>query len=195
MATTSPKPSITDSHLQKYEEIMKTGTLQSGAPILPTAPASQTNDATTKQNGKIASILSSIPKPKGIGNKMFIFNGKKKIIMEGGEKEVENAKTIDAKEIKKLQKEEEKKEEKTLSTPPPPVKVEEDKEAEKKLEKKNGQSSFTEASGGKGNEERKSKKKDSQEMPRGLIFGGIALLIIWTAAWAYFLGYFSLLGL
>lgn len=188
----SDKPAVTNEHLQKYEEIMKTGTLNTGAPVLPT----DTSTPTPKpQQGKIAAMLAALPKAKGIGNKMFIFNGKKKIIMDGGEKEEENAKTVDAKEIKKLQKEEEKKDEETLAAPPPPVKVEEDIETERKLEKKNGKKEEEKKEVKAEKEEKKEKKGSSQEVPKGLIIGGIALLILWTAGWAYFLGYFSLLGL
>lgn len=186
-----PKPTVTDEHLQKYEEIMKTGTLNTGTPTLPT----DTSTPEPKpQQGRIASMLAALPKAKGIGNKMFIFNGRKKIIMDGGEKEVENAKTVDAKEIKKLQKEEEKKDEEKLTAPPPPVKVEEDIETEKKLEKKDGEKEEVKKEVKEEKKEKK-EKKESQEAPKGLIIGGITLLILWTAAWAYFLGYFSLLGL
>lgn len=191
MPTPADKPTVTDDHIKKYEEIMKTGTLQTGTPAM-AVPSSAT---TEPKSSKIASILAALPKPKGIGNKMFVFTGKKKIIMDDGQREVEKAKTIDPKEMKKLQKDEEKKEEETLAEPPIPVRVEEDKEAEKKLEKKlNGiekkNEDLSTSKAGK-----PEKKVSSQEAPKGLIFGGIALLIIWTAAWAYFLGYFTLLGL
>lgn len=177
------KPTITDQHLQKYEEIMKTGTLDSGAPApLPTSSKNPADESL--QKSRISQLLSNLPKPKGVGEKMFIFNGKKKIIMEGGEKEVEKAKTIDAKEIKKQQKEEEKKEEITPE-PVKPIKAEEDTEAEKKLEKKlEGKKETT-----------KEEKKKTAYSPKKLILGGGILVVIWTLVWAYFLGFFSLIGL
>lgn len=188
MASTSYRPSVTDQHLQKYEEIMKTGTLNTGTPTLPSTPPTEGEQKPTQ--GKISGMLASIPKVKGIGNKMFIFNGKKKIIMDGGEKEIENAKTIDAKEIKKIQKEEEKKDEETLSPPPSAVKLENDKKTENKPEKKNEKREEK-----KEVKEEKEKKNSNQETPKGLIIGGITILVIWTTVWAYFLGYFSFLGL
>lgn len=166
-----PKPTVTDEHLQKYEQIMKTGTLNSGAPTLPQTFESQKPQPL--QKNKISQLLSSLPKPKAIGNKMFIFNGKKKIIMEGGEKEVENAKTIDATDLKKIQKEDEKKE-----TP----------KNEEQAPKKDTQIPE------KPKEKAQSKNNSNPNM-KVYIAGGIILVLIWTTAWAYFLGFFSLLGL
>lgn len=65
------RPTITDDHKKKYEEIM-------GTPV------------------KSASQPPPAPKPKGLGlgNKMFIFTGKKKIVLEGTQREVEKVKTV-----------------------------------------------------------------------------------------------------
>lgn len=180
MPDLTPKPTITDEHLQKYEEIMKTGTLQSDTPVLPTAQISK--PAASTQNSRISSILSSLPKPKGIGGKMFIFNGKKKIIMENGAKEVENVKTVSSKDMKKMQQEEEKApQEEVVKSPTPTSSQAQGKPTEKKPSSAKSDLA-SKGQGGKG-----SLKK--------LIIGGAVLILIWTAAWAYFLGFFSLLGL
>lgn len=89
------KPTVTDAHLEKYKSIM-------GTPVKTTvsdaAPAIVEKKAST-----ISQMLAAIPKPKGIGNKMFIFTGKKKIIMDGKDREEEKVKTVDAHSSSKKQ--------------------------------------------------------------------------------------------
>lgn len=82
----SAKPKVTDDHLKKYEQIMGTSV---GSAKPDTAPSSSSG------SGIKDSILAAIPKPSGLGNKMFIFTGKKKIIIEGKEMQEEKVKTID----------------------------------------------------------------------------------------------------
>lgn len=86
------RPTVTDDHLKKYEAIM-------GTSIKPNTPDSPIPVVTSTKSLSIAAILAALPKPKGIGNKMFIFTGKKKIIMEGTKREVEDIKTVDASPI------------------------------------------------------------------------------------------------
>lgn len=105
------RPTVTDEHLKKYEAIMGTAVKSSAAPTGTPVVASS-------KSSNISSILAALPKPKGIGNKMFIFTGKKKIIMEGTKKEVEDIKTVDAKENSKT--EEKKSEEKHMEINPAP---------------------------------------------------------------------------
>lgn len=174
-----PKPTITDQHLQKYEEIMKTGTLNSETPA-PFPVTSKNSPEDFSQKNRVFQLLSNLPKPKGVGGKMFIFNGKKKIIMEGGEKEVEKAKTVDAKEMKKPQKDDEKKDVKTPE-PPKPIKAEEDTKEEKKLEKKIEEKK----------EPLNEHKKRISYSSKKLVIGGGILVAIWTLLWAYFLGFLA----
>lgn len=102
------KPTVTDEHLKKYDAIMGTTVTPKTTPPK-TEPATPTgiNSSTPSIVTKGMSLLSSIPKPTGIGNKMFIFTGKKKIIVDGNEKEVEDVKTVDQNmnkdELKKLE--------------------------------------------------------------------------------------------
>jgi hypothetical protein len=79
------RPTVTDDHKKKYAEIMGMQVKSSQAP-----------PSGTKSGSKVGSIISAIPKPKGLGNKMFIFTGKKKIIMEGRQREEEKVKTVNA---------------------------------------------------------------------------------------------------
>jgi hypothetical protein len=91
------KPTVTPEHIKKYQQIM-------GVAAIPKPQTTPTASKTATQPGiKDArlSFLSSLPKPTGIGNKMFVFTGKKKIIIDGTDKAVENVKTIDAQNIKK----------------------------------------------------------------------------------------------
>lgn len=74
------KPTITDDHLKRLDSIM-------GTPVASKSPSP------TPASAK-SSSLSFIPKPSGIANKMFIFTGKKKIIIDGKDKEEEKIKTI-----------------------------------------------------------------------------------------------------
>ncbi len=80
------KPKVTDAHLKKYEAIM-------GTPIgsRTTSPTGVKSPIATGPKNPFASF---IPRPTGLGNKMFIFTGKKKIIIDGAEREVEKVKTV-----------------------------------------------------------------------------------------------------
>lgn len=99
---------------------------------------------------------------------MFIFTGKKKIVLEpGGEKEVENVKTVDAKaQVKK----------------PNEVKT------EAKKDEKSAQPSTitTAAADGGGNAD----KKDDTAKSGGAKAFLVVALIIFLGAWAIFLLYF-----
>ena len=88
------KPTVTPEHIKKYQQIMSTPKPQA----VPTTPKSTTQSETKDAR---LSFLSSLPKPTGIGNKMFVFTGKKKIIIDGTDKEVENVKTVDTQDVKK----------------------------------------------------------------------------------------------
>lgn len=105
------KPTVTDEHKKKYEAIMGTPVRPSVTPAQTTPQPAQTN----KNPSAISSLIASLPKIKGIGNKMFIFTGKKKIIMDGTKREVEDIKTVDPKPQEKLVKKVEEKPEKILS--------------------------------------------------------------------------------
>lgn len=89
------KPAVTDEHLKKYDAIMGTQVTSKSAPAKTPPPSSNSTPSTPSLVSKSMSLLSSIPKSSGIGNKMFIFTGKKKIIIDGNEKEVEDVKTVD----------------------------------------------------------------------------------------------------
>lgn len=111
------KPTITDEHKEKYAQIMNTAV----RPAVKSPPPANT------QNSKMNALLAALPKPKGIGNKMFIFTGKKKIIVDGKEREEEKVKMIDPALIEKnkkdLQNKEEdaKKAEIAAKAPPTPI--------------------------------------------------------------------------
>lgn len=84
------KPVITPQHHERFAQIMQT-------PTRPNAP----KISDSAQPSKVSALLASLPKPKGIGNKMFVFTGKKKIVLEaGGKQEVEQVKTVDAPALK-----------------------------------------------------------------------------------------------
>lgn len=153
------KPTVTDEHLKKYEAIMNTS-------VKP-APSSASPVSTQSSASSVSKLLSSIPKPKGIGNKIFIFTGKKKIIMDGSEREVEKIKTVDAgKEAKKH---------------PEPIKsveTPESKDIKPTPAKK---------------EEEGKKKGERKPFPRVIIIIGVILFVaVWAGIWAYLLGYFTL---
>lgn len=154
------KPTVTDEHLKKYEAIMGTQV----KPASSSAPASPS----TGNASSVSKLLSSIPKPKGIGNKIFIFTGKKKIIMDGSEREVEKIKTVDAgKEAKK--------QEEATKTATPPTS---EKDAKPEVKKQ---------------ETELKKTSEKKKFPRALIvFGVIIFVAVWAGIWAYLLGYFSL---
>lgn len=138
----SSRPKISSEHHERYAKIMETPVKSSPTSSSPT------------------------PKPKGLGNKLFIFTGKKKIIMEGTQKQEENVKTVNAS----------------------PKNSSFDKKDEPKKEVKPQEQTVDK------NEKTATKKVD-QQAPKKLIMGGVVFIIIWTAAWAYFLGYFELIGL
>lgn len=103
------KPSITDEHYKRYNDILATP-VKSAAPVPPSiigtpaklAPPAATSDVPAAPGGStpqkaslVSSLISSIPpKAKGISNKVFIFTGKKKIVLDGEEQEVEKIKTV-----------------------------------------------------------------------------------------------------
>ncbi|MGE5042045.1 MAG: hypothetical protein ACM3IJ_04020 [Candidatus Levyibacteriota bacterium] len=97
------RPSITDEHYKRYNDILatpvKSNTPTPPAPAAP--PAASTSDVpaapapTPQKSSMVSSLLNNIPpKAKGIGNKVFIFTGKKKIVLDGEEQEVEKIKTV-----------------------------------------------------------------------------------------------------
>ncbi len=153
------KPVVTAEHHERFQEIMKTPTRAN----LPTQ-----NQAV--QPSKVSALLASLPKPKGIGGKMFVFTGKKKIVLEaGGKQEVETVKTVDAKsETATLPNKEA-----PMETPKPetssqntkPAEVVKPKEDKKEVAKKGG-------------------------FPKGiLIVGLIVFLGAWALFWLYFLDF------
>src|SRR3990167_2558601 len=85
-------PKVTDEHLKKYEAIMGTP-VGSSAPARATPPPPPTR-ATPPAPASKNPFASFIPKATGLGNKMFIFTGKKKIIIDGTEREEEKVKTV-----------------------------------------------------------------------------------------------------
>jgi len=81
------KPTVTQDHHERYSKIMNT-TVKPAAGKSP--PISSTEKASL-----VSSLLSTVATPKGIGNKVFVFTGKKKIVLDGKEKEEEKIKTVD----------------------------------------------------------------------------------------------------
>ncbi|MBP7832193.1 MAG: hypothetical protein KA035_00260 [Candidatus Levybacteria bacterium] len=161
----SQKPTITPEHHERLAEIMKT-------PTRPNAPT----DNTAPTPSKISAILASLPKPKGVGNKMFIFTGKKKIVLEpGGEKEIHDVKTVDAKSnIKPVEEKhtEEKKETTELKQPPSTAAAIADPKKSIKPEE----------------------KADKKTQPKTSKLGVFLVILIvvlgaWTLFWLYFLDF------
>lgn len=70
----STRPQITSEHHERYTQIMGTPLKSASQPVAQNSNTSQ--------------------KLKGLGNKMFIFTGKKKIILEGTQRQVESVKTV-----------------------------------------------------------------------------------------------------
>lgn len=177
------KPTITSEHHARYEEIMKT----------PAAPVSAARDSvpnpTPGQPSKVSALLASLPKPKGIGNKMFVFTGKKKIVLDpAGNQDIKDIKTVDAPPLKK-------------PTPPPapepPKKVDPESliaknvVVENRTEEKEQPREIKEVKEVK--EVKAPKEKGQQKMkvtPGAVLVGIIILLGGWTFFWMYFLGYF-----
>lgn len=91
---------ITDDHLRRLDTILKTP-VKSASPAPTGPPPLQASSAPSPS--KIQAILSSIPPVKGIGNKMFVFTGRKKIIMDGRQREEEKIKTVDPGKNQKLE--------------------------------------------------------------------------------------------
>lgn len=82
------KPTVTDEHHQRYNQIMNTA-------VKPTAGQNPATVTPEQKATLVSSLLSSVQKTKGIGDKVFIFTGKKKIVLDGKEQEVEQIKTVD----------------------------------------------------------------------------------------------------
>lgn len=161
----SQKPTITPEHHERLAVIMKT-------PTRPNVPA----DSTAPTPSKISAILSSLPKPKGVGNKMFIFTGKKKIILEpGGEKEIHDVKTVDAKST-----------------------VKKDDEKAKEVIKEHAESKPQTNTVTTTSEEKKTikpeEKTDKKAQPKSSKLGVFLIILIvvlgaWTLFWLYFLDF------
>lgn len=173
------KPTITDDHKKKYEAIM-------GTQVKPVAQP-PTPSAASTSNSKLSSLLSSLPKSKGFGDKMFIFTGKKKIIVDGTEREEEKAKTVDPAKEEREKKEKEKAEEKKREA-----------EQKKKDEEAKKQKEYEEVSAKipavvKGPAEHKTivKKKTPIWVYAVAIIVG---LVAWTFIWLYVFGFIPLPG-
>lgn len=171
------KPTVTDEHKKKYEAIMGTQV----KPVAPVPPAAASS------NSKLSALLNSLPKSKGLGDKMFIFTGKKKIIVDGTQREEEKAKTVDPAKEEREKKEKEKAEEKKRET-----------EQKKQNEEEKKEKEYQEASAKipavvKGPAEHKTivKKKTPLWMYGAAIAVGIAT---WTFIWLYVFGFINLPG-
>lgn len=81
------KPAITSDHHERYNQIMSTSVKPATGKSPPVSPADKASIVST--------LLSTVANPKGIGNKVFVFTGKKKIVLDGKEQEVEKIKTVD----------------------------------------------------------------------------------------------------
>lgn len=81
------KPTVTQDHHDRYSQIMNTAVKPAAGKSPPGAPADKASIVST--------LLSTVANPKGIGNKVFVFTGKKKIVLDGKEQEVEKIKTVD----------------------------------------------------------------------------------------------------
>ncbi|MFI5265270.1 MAG: hypothetical protein ACHQT7_00820 [Candidatus Levyibacteriota bacterium] len=177
------RPTVTDEHLKKYATIMGTA-VKSNAPPAPTPVKADAGPS------NIAALIASLPKPKGIGDKMFIFTGKKKIIMDGTQREVENIKTVDATPPPpKVEKKVEVKPEKMLTekelvakdVPTEVIEHKYEKEKESNIKKVPIAKPHTEAAGQK------------SKLPTILIYTGTILFIsAWTVFWLNFFGYIKL---
>lgn len=160
------RPTVTDEHISKYNAIMQTPVKSNAMPSAtqPPAPAASS----------MSQILANLPKPKGIGNKMFIFTGKKKIIMDGTQKEVETIKTVDAKQTPEEKKSFE------VKTPPPDSKSEAVTEAPKVHAEEKKQKPADQ------------KTKSSKKLPTSVLVAAVSLFIIaWLLFWLVFLGFIS----
>lgn len=97
------KPAVTDDHLKKYQAIMDTP-VASKTPVSATSTNQSATPKKADESTQKNPFASYVPKPTGLGNKMFIFTGKKKIIIDGSEREVEKVKTVNPKaEEKKIE--------------------------------------------------------------------------------------------
>ncbi len=181
------KPTVTSEHHARYEEIMKTQTV----PVTP-ARESVPNPA-ANQPSKVSALLASLPKPKGIGNKMFVFTGKKKIVLDpAGNQDIKDIKTVDAPPLP--------------PAPPPPeapkkvdpesliaknVEVENRTEHNEKPKEIKESKDTKEVKEVKQVKETKDKTKQKMKLSPNMVLVGIIILLGgWTFFWMYFLGYF-----
>ncbi len=190
------KPAVTDEHLKKYQSIM--GTAVGGKPadsstsIAPPAP----NSPAANQKNPFANF---VPKVTGLGNKMFIFTGKKKIIIDGSERAEEKVKTVNPKAEKHI---EEKVVEKAPTPPPPPkpAKIEEVIHVQGKTPPPVATSTSAPMGNAKKEaivpqkkEETKTEKKTStggKKIPTALlVVFAIIFIAAWTLFWLVFFGY------
>lgn len=176
------KPTITDEHKEKYAKIM-------GTPVKSNTPS--VSPTPKDQNSRLNALLSSLPRPKGIGDKMFIFTGKKKIIVDGKQREEEKVNTVDPAKLELEKKEKEKKEAEIKK-----AKEEADKAAahaqeskkEEKHEEKAPQKEKTQvATSEVKTNDTKKKKKPSKMLLYGI--GTFVGLGIWTFIWMVVFGY------
>lgn len=161
------KPTVTDEHKQKYEQIMNV-TVKSSAPT----PTPVTQDS------KMRALLASLPKAKGIGDKMFIFTGKKKIIVDGKDREEEKVKTVDPAKLETEKKE--------IATPAHEVPKPETVKIEAKTPLKTEEKSPTVEKKVEGHKDEKKKKSNKTLLIAGGIFLGLG---VWTFIWMYVFGY------
>lgn len=185
---------ITDDHIKRLDSIMGTQVkTTSPTPLSTTQPSG---------NGRIASLLSSIPKPNDLSNKMFIFTGKKKIIIDGTEKEEEKIKTVNPEPIKK--------EDKIETSPPPPSKApppaevptvvinkekkDEDTKTNKNTEVKPSTTPISMGAAQEGKGKDKETKSTTQSSGKKvpivlLVIFGIIFFAAWALFWLVFFGY------
>lgn len=162
------KPSVTDEHKTRYASIM-------GTPVKSNAPT-----PAPSQQSKTSSLLSAIPKPRGLAGKMFVFTGKKKIIMDGTEREEQKVKTVDPAKDEREKREKEKEEEKKVDA--------QIAEQAKKVEVK----SAPPAPPGTKPAAAEGKKGAKKKLPKGVkIIGLIAFIGAWTFFWMVVFGFIS----
>lgn len=178
------KPTVTDEHKQKYERIM-------GTVVKSAAPEASANAATI-QNSRMNALLASLPKPKGIGDKMFIFTGKKKIIVDGKDREEEKVKTVDPAKLEHEKKELEKKEDeakKLLAQASKPVETKMEGKTPS-TNKEHSEVKIIEATKKPAEKITDMKKKTSKTMLIAItIFLGLG---VWTFVWMLIFGYIPL---
>lgn len=186
------KPTVTAEHKEKYAKIM-------GTPVKSNAPTAL--NSTQEQASRLNALLSSLPKPKGIGDKMFIFTGKKKIIVDGKQREEEKVNTVDPAKLELEKKEKEKKEaeekktkeetEKAMHTKPEENREIKQPKEEKQEKHEESTVKKTEAPIAPAGNIKKDTVKKTKKSPRMLLYtvGVILGLGIWTLIWMYVFGY------